>query len=264
MDFRFEPKRLVLLVGCSLVFGLGLFILWATGVSVDTLLADPTAAAGVAPLTGMFALLGVMGWVAAAAACAVTGLALRARGEDRRARFMLGTAAFLTLLALDDAFQFHESLGPEIGIPERASYVVLAGAAAAWLWSFRHNILQSELGLFAAAIGGVGIGVGLDVVGHVPIQAEDPFKLVGIVAFVAWAFGESLEALAEGAHEVDNKASIIAANDPPLAEAAPALDGEPHSTLPGLLIGGELLDQPSLQGREPTRLSSAGRASDDA
>jgi hypothetical protein len=242
MKLHFELKRLVILACCSLAFGLELFALWAAGAPVDRLLADPTATAGVSPLTGLFAVLGVMGWVAAAAACAVTGLALSARGRDERARFMLATAAFLTLLALDDAFQFHETLGPDLGIPEKAIYAVLAGAAAGWLWTFRYHILRSELGLFAAAIGGLAIGVGLDIVGHVPIQAEDPFKLVGIVAFAAWAVWESLDALAEDAHEPAHADPVAPANGMAPTRASDLDRSLPD--LPDLLTEGELLEQP--------------------
>ncbi|MGI8622068.1 MAG: hypothetical protein ACR2NB_00965 [Solirubrobacteraceae bacterium] len=227
---RVDRRLLLAFVATSLLFGAFLAGLWAAGAPLHDLLRDAASGPGVDPWTGLLAIAGLMGWVAAAAACGVTGLALRARGESRRGRFMLATAALLGLLAADDGFQFHEGIGAELlGIPDLATYAVLGGAVLAWLWSFRDEILATELGMLLAAFGGVGMTVGLDVLGVVPIQVEDPFKLVGIAAFVVWAVRESLEAL-EALAVPHERAQAPGASPEPLATEALARQARAAAT----------------------------------
>lgn len=177
------------------MLGLLLVGLWAAGADVERLTRDPTTTAGVAASTGMFSTLGLLGWAAAAGACAVTAAVLR-EGPPRRFRFFAATAALIAVLAVDDALLIHDEVGPvKFGIPEELIYILLAGLVVSWAVRFREELLESHTALLAAAAAAFGISAVMDFLETGRVAVEDWLKFSGILALTVWCFARALSVL---------------------------------------------------------------------
>jgi hypothetical protein len=177
------------------VLGLLLVGLWAAGADVERLTRDPTTSAGVAASTGMFSTLGLLGWAAAAGACAVTAAVLR-EGSQRRFRFFAATAALIAVLAVDDALLIHDEVGPvKFGIPEELIYILLAGLVVGWAVRFREELLESHTALLAAAAAAFGISAVMDFLETGRVAVEDWLKFSGVLALTVWCFARALSVL---------------------------------------------------------------------
>jgi uncharacterized membrane protein len=175
--------------------GLLLVGLWAADADVERLTRDPTTTAGVAASTGVFSTLGLLGWAAAAGACAVTAAVLR-EGRPRRFRFFAATAALIAVLAVDDALLIHDEVGPvKYGIPEELIYILLAGLVVTWAVWFREELLQSHTAVLAAAAAAFGISAVMDFLETGRVAVEDWLKFSGILALTVWCFAQALSVL---------------------------------------------------------------------
>lgn len=156
---------------------------------------DTTAVGDLPPWAGAFSTLGLMLWGVAAGACALAGIAARRLGILQW-RFLLSTAALMALLGLDDAFQLHETIGPEyLHLTEALVYMLIGGLALVWLLYFRGDVLGSDTVLFALAITCLMASLGVDVTHKVAVVIEDWLKYSGLGLLMAWCFSISLAAL---------------------------------------------------------------------
>lgn len=158
------------------------------GIELGDLSRDPAAVAELPVYVGALAYLAFIGWAVGFGA-AVTGLLVARRLARRRRALMLGFAAALSLwLLLDDMFEFHESVGPRIGIPEKITYLSYVVALAAWLWFFRKEIRDSDWLVLVAGLAFFGVSAGLDElnIGSAGTEAyvEDILKMLG-----TWLWG---------------------------------------------------------------------------
>jgi hypothetical protein len=171
-----------------LPFGLPLIL----DVDGDDLSRDVADTAHLPWWTGALSTTGLMMWAAAAAVCALAAAAV-SRRQPERSRFLAATTALLLLVALDDALQFHETVGPEkLGVPESVCYGVILVAAGLWGLRFLDQIFASRVWLLAlVAMFFVGsILSDLLVIG--PTAAEDWLKNSGIAVLLIWCADTSL------------------------------------------------------------------------
>jgi hypothetical protein len=128
----------------------------AFDIPIGHIVDDPLAEAGAPPLLGFLSNLGLLLWAGAAGASLVAYLAHR-HATDRplvEARwFFAASAALSTILVLDDTYQFHERLLPQLlGRGQTTllfAYVVLVGL---YVLRFR-RVLASTAWLVLAAAG---------------------------------------------------------------------------------------------------------------
>lgn len=181
------------LLGILPVMLVGLASSWLA-VEVRILTQDATALAKVHPLAGVLSSLGILVWWTSASLWLFCAAVHRRGGEKRLGRFCLSSALLSGYLALDDLFQIHESLAPVyLGIPEGAVYGLLGLAVAAYLLSFRDQVLNlrgvlllGALGLLAASVGVDGLERWLWRLGHWTYLLEDGLKWMGIVSWCAF------------------------------------------------------------------------------
>ena len=133
---------------------------------------------------------GLAGWVWAAAACLVG--VLRARGRPSRAASarLLAGAGLLTLLMLaDDLFQLHKPVFPDAtGLPSIVLLAAYGLAVAAWVWSNRATIADTDAGVLLVAFAffalWILVKVGPGVPGRTSVAAGA--KLCGIAGWAAY------------------------------------------------------------------------------
>lgn len=194
MDSSFRSAmRPALWLGILPVLLVALASSWLA-IEVRILTQDATALAKVHPLAGVLSSLGILVWWTSASLWLFCAAVHRREGEQRLARFCLSSALLSGYLALDDLFQIHESLAPVyLGIPEGAVYGLLGLAVAAYLLSFRDQLLNRRgllllgaLGLLAASVGVDGLERWLWRLGHWTYLLEDGLKWMGIVSWCAF------------------------------------------------------------------------------
>lgn len=176
----------LLLVGGALALGLAL-VGRRAGVELSDLSRDPDAVAGLPVYVGALAFFAFVGWSTAFAGGATGWLVARRLGRPERA-LMLALGAGLSLwLLLDDMFEFHESVLPRLGVPEKVTYLAYVVALVAWLWFCRDSIRESDWLVLVLALGLLTASAALDEVFHgsnVHAYVEDVFKMVG-----TWLWG---------------------------------------------------------------------------
>ena len=154
----------------------------------------------------------VMVWAAGGA----TVLLAAALHPVRRA-WLIAFGLLLLVLAVDDAFMLHETVGPSLDIPPGAFYLVYAATAAGLLFvSVRQ---YRDGGTAALLIGGafLGFSIVIDLFVEDQFLIEDGFKLVGALVLLTIgplsAFAaHSATALAE-LHDVAERSATADASD---------------------------------------------------
>jgi hypothetical protein len=116
-------------------------------------------------------------WAASAALSAAVAYV-----QTVRRGWMLGFAALLTLLGLDDALMLHE-WGVHGLVPEKAFYAVYAVLGLALL--SRLHWLDPVTGLFVAGSICLGVSITIDQVSPHIFLIEDSFKLLGALSWLA-------------------------------------------------------------------------------
>jgi hypothetical protein len=195
----FVPAGL-LLAGLA-VLGLGY------GKDIGQLMREPTATAGLHPLTGLVSNLGVLLWAAAAAISFFSGSIVRGADRDSAAGFMFSSGCLSAYLCLDDFFQIHEDLvGRYFGIRERYVYVVLAIAVLAYLLRYRRLILRTNYSVLMISFMFLGASVVIDDffepwmqgLGQGRILIEDGAKWLGIAAWCSYHVRTACGLVADG------------------------------------------------------------------
>ncbi len=153
------------------------------GVPVENLLKDPTAANGTSSFRGALSNLGLFGW---SAAVTVLLLAAWLRPSPRRP-FLVGSAAGILLLGLDDAWLLHEKAAERyLGLPDGLLLVIYAVLGLVWLIRFSSDIAPTGVVDLGAAAIGFGLSAFIDLT-EIAHSAEDVCKYVGLLALVVWA-----------------------------------------------------------------------------
>jgi hypothetical protein len=205
---RWAPVVVLLLLGAVAALGLAL-LGRREGVELADLSRDPAAVAGLPVYVGALAYLAFIGW-AVGFAGAVTGVLVARRLADRRRALMLGFAAALSLwLLLDDMFEFHESVGPRLGVPERITYLSYVVALIAWLWFFRTEVRDSDWLVLVLGLGFLASSAVLDELNHgsnSEAYLEDIFKMLG-----TWLWGAYFVLTA--AHDIPTAVPARAADE---------------------------------------------------
>ncbi len=177
-----------------LLFGLAILSL-GYGKDIGLLLREPSATAGLHPLTGLVSNLGVLLWAASASVCFFAGSLVRRADQATAAGFMFFSGCLSAYLCLDDFFQIHEDLANRyFGIRERYVYLVLGMAVFVYLFRYRHLILRTHYSVLIISFMCLGASVVIDDIfepfmqglGQGRILIEDGTKWLGIAAWCSY------------------------------------------------------------------------------
>ena len=178
--------------------------------SPEVLTRDPLTLAGLPLYYGFFSNLGVMLWASAAAVNFLGAAVLP--GDRRKFLFMIVSGILLGCLALDDVYQFHDSVFPRLfNMREYITFSVYSLVLIAYLYYFRHVIFSSSnYLLLAAALLALGSSMLIDVVlDYVLVYApralifiEDGPKILGIVLLFIYYFDTVKKYISERVHTV--------------------------------------------------------------
>ena len=209
--WNIHPRTLALIYGTAvLLLAGGLLLHLLAGFSLNEVSRDPLATAELHPLIGAQSTVGVLIWWSAASVSLAASAVLRRQATDRSlSLFLLWSGLITALLALDDAFQFHDYLGADwFSLRERYIIVGYALVLALYFVVFRKRLWRSERLLLALAFVFAGLSVAGDFVaqqfvedgvpsgtGEVLNYLEDAMKLLAIVSWSAWLIRYSLAAL---------------------------------------------------------------------
>jgi len=201
-----KPSVLALALVPGLAVLLAVAMARAVGdVPMHYLTRDIATLAGVHPFFGVMSNLGLMLWAAAAAVSLLTVLVLMKSGESNP-KFFLASGVLSLWLLFDDAFLFHEELGPKhLGIMTELALAALAAGVMAWLAVFRREILAGGPFFLVLALGMFALSLGFDFAADFfpaeetdeswRIFYEDAPKWLGIVFWLAFHINASVNTL---------------------------------------------------------------------
>lgn len=153
----------------------------------DILTRDPMAVAKLPFFYGLFSNLNVMLW-ASSAAVNFLGASLM-KNKDREFYFMFCSGMFITWLALDDLFMFHESVFPNyFHILENNVYLGYLCIILAYLFYFRRDIYNCTNYIFLiVALSAFGSSILIDLFWGFTF-AEDGAKFLGVIIWTIYYF----------------------------------------------------------------------------
>lgn len=163
---------------------------------VQLMTRDLAAVADVHPLTGALSSLGVLLWWTSASIWFFLAAVHPGNGAAGHLYFAASSGLLSAYLALDDLFQFHETLAPRyLGVSEQAVYAMLAIAVLFYLWRFWPLVVDREnpwmMLALALLVGSVVIDNILEAwvawLGPWIYLVEDGAKWLGIVCWAAFA-----------------------------------------------------------------------------
>lgn len=171
-----------------IILGILLGIHFFMNVPIEFLTND-VAVIGELPIyAGILSQLGIFLWSATVAIC-VYSLQFISNLEQRK---FIKTSVFITLfLSLDDAFMFHESLFPSLGIHQKIVFLGYGLLMSLYLLRFYKLILTTDFILFVFALGWFGISMLIDnfihnVSPYITKLAEDGTKFIGIITWLLY------------------------------------------------------------------------------
>ncbi|HLT49725.1 MAG TPA: hypothetical protein VKZ90_04685 [Aequorivita sp.] len=179
------------------------------------LTSDPTAIAGINPLSGVLSNLGVVLWCAATSCCVLTAMIFRSIGSKKLYSFFLYSSFLSAFLMFDDLFQFHEDLSAEIGLNQKVIYVLLGTAVITYLVYFRKILLQTNIIPFLIALLFLFVSVFTDTIvykvfgsqlGDWLYLIEDGAKWIGIVFWCYYFLYTSFQLITKNT-DVNNAAN---------------------------------------------------------
>ncbi|MFN3214140.1 MAG: hypothetical protein ACE37M_13635 [Henriciella sp.] len=141
---------------------------------------------------GAISTLGIMIWAATAAILLFTAWVGYGLRQKDLTNTTLQGAVVSTLLALDDAYLFHEIVFPKLGVPQVVIIAIYTGIMAAYLvWNFQFFKTKSSW-ILAVSLAAFAASVGIDQIAHsikpVWVVLEDGAKFVGIVSWFLFHF----------------------------------------------------------------------------
>lgn len=188
----------------SVCLGLGLLAALVVAsirydVPIPYLTRDVSAIAHLSPFAGVLSALGIMLWVCAATIWGI-GATLHKASDLTEAKYMACASAFTFYLALDDQFQIHEEVAPNIlGVPELIIHILIATAAIGVCWLLQKGQKVSDRRMLGASVGLLAASMLIDVsarfqtkLGHWQFLLEDGFKWLGIVCWCRYAWERSI------------------------------------------------------------------------
>ena len=145
---------------------------------------EPQELAEIPWYSGFVSTAAMLGWWTIAVVCALA----------RTLPFLL-TAAAMAYLALDDGFQLHEVVLPDVvGIPQPVVVFAYAALFAAYAYVFRDFLRANGLGLFVLGAALLAVAAAIDLAGDEYDRSwalpEDTAKLLGIATWVVY-FGRA-------------------------------------------------------------------------
>ena len=148
---------------------------------------------------GAFSMLGIMIWSATASLACLSAIVLHRVGQRKEAVFALQAMILSGVLAIDDAYLFHEVVFPKVGVPQKLVLVAIASLALAYLVSNVRRLMRHEAWLLFVSLSAFAFSVGIDQVYEsiepIYVVVEDGAKLLGIVAWFLFhlnAFADTL------------------------------------------------------------------------
>lgn len=183
----------------SLLLAAGLVASSALDRAIGDFTKDPTAVLGGPFYVGFLSNLGVLAIWTGAVACLVSAAALRRVDENSAAALSAG-GAILAVLALDDLFQLHEYVLPEIlGVPQHRVVAIYGLAAVTYGIAYRRFLRDTDWPLLLVAAGFLGLSAIVDRLGDVSGAhhhlLEDGLKLFGVILCSAYFISVSAERL---------------------------------------------------------------------
>ena len=199
-------RRAILWVPVVLAAMLAVFAALQPWVPARSLFADPLIAAEEAVeccsvYFGAMSTLGIFMWMGTAAICLFACLVHRVGMKTiNGSSFLLIAGLFTAWLGFDDAFMFHESVAPALGIPQNMVLLIYVGLGLSYLWVIRKRVFDGPWILLGAAFGGFAASLVIDVLVSSHAQwvdaLEDGFKFVGIAAWSSYHIAAAFDALA--------------------------------------------------------------------
>ncbi|MFM8322514.1 MAG: hypothetical protein ACKOC5_16495 [Chloroflexota bacterium] len=211
---RVIPRLAVIYLLPAIMLAAAVYSALRSGAPVSDYVRDLASVASLPPLTGFFSTAGSLLWGAAAAICYLGWAVLRHSPGDEDTAWMLFWAAVMgTLLCIDDMFLLHEEvMWKSVGFGEKQFYLLYLLSGALGAWRYRRQLLRSEYLYLAAAVGLLGLSVGIDALrdAHTPWDhlLEETPKWFGIVTWLAYWAGVCANTL---------RARILGANPGPAA-----------------------------------------------
>jgi hypothetical protein len=168
-------------------------------ISPDSLIRDPTATADMPFYVGSLSIIGVIMWSAAASLCFMAALLLK--NKSRKFWFLLSAGIFTTILALDDALQFHQQLFPNfLNVPEWMVYLFYLVYIAAFLLIFSQEIFnETDFLLLGVALLSMFGSIFIDKFINLNFL-EDSFKFMGITFWLAYFSRTAVNLVREAIH----------------------------------------------------------------
>lgn len=179
-----QLARSMVLVGALLCGGLVVIVVTAvasavTGTPVDVFTRDPAATTGMPFYTGSMSILTTGVWAAVAALAGVAAWLV-----PSRRRLMTGFSVLSGVLLVDDALMLHESVAPELGIPEVLFLAFYGVYGFVLLWRFARPKLAAGTGPLVLGAVLLAMSAAIDVINRA-IIVEDGLKLLGALVWLA-------------------------------------------------------------------------------
>lgn len=174
---------LVLLV--SVIFASTLLIEWRTGMNFAKLALDPASHIGFNPLIGLVSYIGILFWIATAAICFFSVLALSQWRLDV-SKFLFFGGVISLILGLDDLFLLHDYILPVLGVSENIVLLIYVVAVVWFVAAFFKIIIGKYFKLLILALGFFALSLFFDVIYEAdihPFIGEDSAKLIGIIGW---------------------------------------------------------------------------------
>jgi len=186
---RFWKSREVILMGGLLALGASLLVVLLgalTSTPVSRLTRDPLAVAGLPVYIGILSNLGVMIWLSTGAISIFAGVLLETKQEQRG--FLCTGGAISLFLGLDDLFQFHEVVIPELtGAPEYLTYGLYILFVSIYLYQYRSLLSQTSYEILLAALAAFAFSIFIDdlFAGWITF-VEDSFKFAAVILWLLY------------------------------------------------------------------------------
>lgn len=153
------------------------------------ILTNDLAVIGDLPIyAGILSQSGILLWSATAAICMYSVQFIRNKEHQK---FIKASVYITLLLGLDDAFMFHETLFPSLGIHQKIVFLCYGIMMLLYLFKYYKLILTTDFLLFTLALGWFGISMLIDnfirdVSPYITKLAEDGTKFIGIVTWLTF------------------------------------------------------------------------------
>jgi hypothetical protein len=159
------------------------------------LTADPNVLGNRPFYSGLLSQLGLFCWSAAATISFIFAFFSKNSSKHKRlTAFYVYSGLLISLLMFDDAFMFHETVFPSLGISQKFVYISYALLTLAYLSRFYKTILKTPYLLLLFAFGSFSVSTSIDVLFHFEGQSiwnslvEDGSKFTGIVFWMIYMF----------------------------------------------------------------------------